>query len=248
MDCGHKCLKYMLFVFNFLFWVLGIVVLGVGIYSRIKAGNYDTLLGDGGVASAANILIAAGVFVSLIGFVGCCGALKENKVMLIIYFILVLLIFVLEIAAGALAYTKKDLMEKHLTDNLKLVVETNYGKKGDEAQKAMDVAIDWFQQEVKCCGAVNPQEWQQNDLFKNGTTIAPDSCCKLGKTAGCATATALAEGKLFPTGCIVAGKAFVKEHMWQVGGVGVGIAVIQLLVMIAAIMLCRAIGKEGNLA
>ena len=247
MDCGHKCLKYMLFAFNFLFWVLGIVVLGVGIYSRIKAGNYDTLLGEGGVASAANILIAAGVFVSLIGFVGCCGALKENKVMLIIYFILVLLIFVLEIAAGVLAYTKKDLMEKHLKENLIQVVEKNYGKANpDEAQKAMNLAIDWFQQEVKCCGATGPAEWLKNPKYKNGTKeIAPKSCC-ITKADECNNKGAVPG--VFATGCIDAGKKFVKDHMWQVGGVGVGIAIIQLLVMIAAILLCRAIGKEGNLA
>lgn len=248
MDCGHKCLKYMLFAFNFLFWVLGIVVLGVGIYSRIKAANYDTLLGEGGVASAANILIASGVFVSLIGFVGCCGAMKENKVMLIIYFILVLLIFILEIAAGALAYTKKDLMEKHLAKNLQELVATNYGKKNpDAAQKALDVALDWFQTQVKCCGSLGFEDWMKSTWHKNitgaGTPIAPKSCC-IKEVDGCNTNKAT----IYQTGCIEAGKKFVKDHMWQVGGVGVGIAIIQLLVMIAAILLCRAIGKEGNLA
>jgi hypothetical protein len=249
MECGHRCLKYLLFAFNFLFWVLGIVVLGVGIYSRIKGGNYDTILGEGGFASAANILIASGVFVSLIGFVGCCGALKESKVMLIIYFILVLLIFILEIAAGALAYTKKDLMEKHLKDNLSKFVHTNYGAKNpDESQKAVDVAVDWFQEKVKCCGATGPKEWMDSAWRKTGTgstntTLAPDSCCIL-KAKNCAVALI----NVWPKGCVDQGKQFVKDHMWQVGGVGVGIAVIQLLVMIAAIALCRNISKEGNLA
>lgn len=249
MNCGHKCLKYMLFAFNFLFWILGLAVLGVGIYSRIKAENYDSLLGEGGVASAANILIAAGVFVALIGFVGCCGALKENKVLLIIYFILVLLIFILEIAAGVLAYTKKDLMEKHLKENLIKVVSTNYGN-SDTAAKGLTKALDWFQEKVKCCGSLGVSDWYESQwkLKKLNSTsgkllLAPESCCTQ-KVADCNTNVAT----MWKIGCIDAGKKFVKDHMWQVGGVGVGIAVIQLLVMIAAILLCRAIGKEESVA
>merc|ERR1712048_665540 len=129
----------------------------------------------------ANILIAAGIFVAIIGFVGCCGAMKQNKVMLIIYFILVLLIFILEIVAGALAYTKKDLMEKHLSENLKKVVDENYGTANpDTATKAMIKAIDWFQQEVKCCGATGYEEWKTSNWGKsNNGTLAPESCCKV---------------------------------------------------------------------
>lgn len=52
---------------------------GVGIWSRVAARDYEVLLGDSDVDKAANILIAAGVLVLIIGFVGCCGAMKENK-------------------------------------------------------------------------------------------------------------------------------------------------------------------------
>ena len=59
-------------------------MLGVGIWSRIQSKDYDTLLGSGGLTSAANIMIAAGCFVMVIGFVGCCGAMKESKWLLVI--------------------------------------------------------------------------------------------------------------------------------------------------------------------
>lgn len=255
MGCGHTFLKYTLFAFNFLFWVLGLVVLGVGIYSRINSKNYDSLLGDGGVASAANILIAAGVFVAIIGFVGCCGAIRQNKVMLIIYFILVLLIFILEIVAGALAYTKKDLMEKHLKDNLTKVVSTNYleGKTMENpSQLAMNKALDWLQQTIECCGTNGYADWKkagnkwaaEMKNLNRTDELAPKSCCKVENAAGCNKN----QLTIYTKGCFEAGKSFVKEHMWQVGGVGIGIAVIQVFVMVAAILLCRNIDKEGNLA
>ena len=67
----------------FLFQLCGIGVLGVGIYSRVQAKDYDSILGSGGITTAANIMIAAGFFVMLVGFVGCCGALKESRFLLV---------------------------------------------------------------------------------------------------------------------------------------------------------------------
>ena len=49
----------------------------------MQAKDYDSFLGSGGVTSAANIMIAAGALVMVIGFVGCCGALKESKGLLV---------------------------------------------------------------------------------------------------------------------------------------------------------------------
>lgn len=248
MDCGAKCMKYMLFAFNFLFWVLGIAVLGVGIYSRIKSDNYDTILGDGGASSAANILIASGVFVSIIGFVGCCGAIKENKTMLIIYFILVLLIFILEIAAGALAYAKKDEMEEELTKNIQKIIMDNYSDdhEADAATKGLVKAIDWFQKEVKCCGASGINDWLTSTWFKEQTdksNLAPKSCC-IVEVPGCQKIKL----SLYTTGCVDAGVKFVNSHVMDVVKVAIGVAVVQLLVMISAICLCKAIGSEEEMA
>jgi len=40
LGCGMKCLKYLLFAFNFIFWVAGIAVLALGIWSRIEAKDW----------------------------------------------------------------------------------------------------------------------------------------------------------------------------------------------------------------
>jgi hypothetical protein len=41
-------------------------------------------MGESGFQAAANIMIAAGALVMFIGFVGCCGAVKENKCFLLL--------------------------------------------------------------------------------------------------------------------------------------------------------------------
>ncbi|KAG7257076.1 hypothetical protein CRUP_027726, partial [Coryphaenoides rupestris] len=56
------CLKYLLFVFNFLFW-----------------SDYLSLLASSTFAVSAYILILAGSLVVVTGFLGCCAVIREQK-------------------------------------------------------------------------------------------------------------------------------------------------------------------------
>lgn len=58
--------------------------MAVGIWTRVSAGEYSSLMNESGFQTAANIMIAAGALVMFIGFVGCCGAIKENKCFLLL--------------------------------------------------------------------------------------------------------------------------------------------------------------------
>lgn len=62
----------------------GIAVMAVGIFARVSASNYSALMDEGGFKSAANILIAAGALVMIIGAIGCCGVMKEKKWLLLL--------------------------------------------------------------------------------------------------------------------------------------------------------------------
>ena len=64
--------------------MFGIAILGVGIWAKVKFGDYAVLSESVDYATASNVLIAAGVIVALVAFFGCCGAWKENRLFLII--------------------------------------------------------------------------------------------------------------------------------------------------------------------
>ncbi|XP_065070841.1 CD151 antigen-like [Rhopilema esculentum] len=242
LGCGMTCLKYLLFAFNFLFWIAGIGVLGVGIWSRVQAKDYDSFLGDGGLTSAANVMIAAGAFVMVIGFVGCCGAWKESKWLLVIYFILLLFIFILEIAAGIFAYVKKDKVIKTVSDNVKKSIKTNYGA-SDQASKTFTKSIDFMQKELKCCGVNGPSDWNNTVWYQKyrGSLETPKSCCKDQKAASCGTSSS----DNFSKGCVKAMEDYVSSHIAIIGGIGVGIAFVQLLGMVCAMCLCRATSYDN---
>nr|XP_036867401.1 tetraspanin-4 isoform X3 [Manis javanica] len=61
----------------------GCGILGVGVWLATTQGSFATLSSSFPSLSAANLLIVTGTFVMAIGFVGCIGAIKENKCLLL---------------------------------------------------------------------------------------------------------------------------------------------------------------------
>ncbi|XP_071754185.1 tetraspanin-8-like isoform X2 [Centroberyx gerrardi] len=158
----NKCVKYLLFFFNFLFWVSGCIILGVSIYLKVeKDGNKITSEAVPGI----DLMIAIGVIIMVLGFLGCCGAIRENRCMLLMFFIGLLIIFILLLAAGILGAVDenkaKDLVKEHLADLVPL--------KDQPADVQTD--LQKLEEELKCCGVVNgPSDW--------GNSV-PSSCdCK----------------------------------------------------------------------
>lgn len=251
LGCGMNCLKILLFAFNFIFWLLGVALLAVGIWSRVDTGTWDTLLEDSTILNAANMMIAAGVIVAVIGFLGCCGAMKKSKCMLVSYAVLIFLIFILEIAAGIFTYTKKDAVQQKLSTHLEKAVNNSYGG-ATESDKALTKSVDWFQQNVKCCGTNAPGDWKKTAWYNKSdkSKNVPQSCC-IEEKSGCNSGTVvslLSAKKIYSSGCVAAGKQFAKDHMWKIGGAAIGIGVIQLFGIVFAICLCKAIGDEETTA
>lgn len=253
MGCATNVVRYLFFAFNFIFWILGIVVFAIGIYSRVENDSWKDLLNTDTLFAAANLLIAAGVIVAIIGFFGCCGAIKKVQWMLGVYCALVILIFILEVAAGGYAYQNRETVEDELTSGLTKAVKLNYGEKDNTGAKGFTKTVDWFQKKVKCCGVTNATDWKTSKWyttfknFTNNVNAVPDSCCKT-VTAGCGEKIANYQdtAKIYTEGCVDAGKDFAKKNLYLVGGVGVGIAIVELLAIVFGVCLICAFKDEDK--
>lgn len=104
-------MKYLLFFFNFIFWLSGSLVLAVGLWLRFDP-NVASLLNEDGAPEtffiAVYILIGVGGIMMLVGFFGCCGAVRESQCLLGSFFACLLVIFGAEVAAGVFGFLKKD--------------------------------------------------------------------------------------------------------------------------------------------
>uniref|UniRef100_A0A4W3HBH1 Tetraspanin n=1 Tax=Callorhinchus milii TaxID=7868 RepID=A0A4W3HBH1_CALMI len=80
VEGGMKCIKYLIFIFNFLFWVSGIALIVVGILVQTQM-NGTFLISDSSASGAPIVIIVVGVVINFVAFFGCCGAWKENYCM-----------------------------------------------------------------------------------------------------------------------------------------------------------------------
>lgn len=240
--CGTICLKYLLFAFNFLFWLAGGVVMAVGVWTLVLKSDYISLLSSKTYAASAYILVLAGVIVMVTGVLGCCATFKEQKRLLRVYFILLLCIFLLEILAGVLAYIYYQQLNDELKQNLKKTMTEKYNQTNYEH---ITKAVDKLQQEFKCCGSNSSADWAESVYIRSGAKgrKVPDSCCKT-ITNMCGIRDHPSNIYKVEGGCITKLENFILDHLKIIGAVGVGIACVQIIGMVFTCCLYRNLKAE----
>ena len=82
----------------------GLVVFSIGVWTLSDKSFMERLLGSNLYVASAAILIATGIVVTIISFLGTLGAYREIKCMLLIFFVILMLIFITMMVGGILGY------------------------------------------------------------------------------------------------------------------------------------------------
>ncbi|XP_070569502.1 CD63 antigen-like [Ptychodera flava] len=234
VEGGMKVVKYLVFFFNFIFWLCGGLLIIIGALAQSKYSEYTSI--TGGLFSGLPIyIIIVGCVIFVVSFLGCCGAVKENYCMVTTFAVLLVIILLLEIAAVIAGYVLQDeiydAVNKGLLDAQKDYVDDN---------EVVQETYDSLQSEVECCGANNYTDWLK---FPNQSI--PDSCC-VNETAGCGAkaGTNPSADVIYPKGCTAKLEAVLIDNFEIIAGVAIGIAVVELLGIICACCLMRSIKSE----
>lgn len=226
MACGVSCVKYLVFVFNLLFALTGLTILTVGAIIESAYHHYSNFVGSN-VWSAPILLIVVGSLVFIIAFVGCCGALKESSCMVLSFSIFLIIIFLCEIGIGIAGYVKHGQLGSILEKGFNTTM--NEYEHNEEAWKLI-------QTELECCGTNGPEDWKQ--IFHNNTL--PTACC-----------VALPVGQdncdlehSYTKGCMPKLLHLFESNALIIAGVGVGIALVQLIGVCYACCLYRAFRRN----
>lgn len=226
-----RCVKFLVFFFNFLFWLCGIALIVIGIYVQIELNN--TLIMSSASASGAPIvIIVVGVVIFFVSFFGCCGAWKESYCMVTTFAILLTIIFLVEIAAAIAGYIFKDKVRTLLHDGL----EDGMKKYNDSVLRE---AIDNLQKEYSCCGVNNYTDWFSIPPFKANNSV-PSSCCWANATS-LDTCGRNPPQSINTGGCVKSIEAWLRKHIVIVAAVALGIAFFELLGIIFACCLMKGI-------
>jgi len=238
---GMTLVKYLLFLFNFIFWLSGIALLIVGTVLQVKFRQYVNVLGDDFLA-APIIFIAAGCVIAVLGFFGCCGAIRENYCMTMTFAVLLGVIFIVEMAVGIAGYVLRNDLETIVSEQMQSGMrnynQTDYG--------GLSTTWDEMQRGFHCCGVANYTDWAHTVKYSSNTNV-PDSCCRR-ETSKCGEHTRGAnmlndpmganddddETPVYTQGCVGQMQKWVKDNVALVGSFGAGICAVQLAVMIIA--------------
>ncbi|KAK6166602.1 hypothetical protein SNE40_023255 [Patella caerulea] len=225
VEGGMRCIKLLLFVFNLLFVLAGIGLIGAGSYVQIKLTSYNDFLGNQ-YTGPGILLIIVGVIIFGIAFFGCCGAVKENYCLVMTFAVLLSIIFILEIAGGIAGFVLKDQLDKEVKEVLNKKIE-DY-KKNDTAAIQ---AFDELQKEFECCGVMDKNDWKGN---------IPNSCCPEDTLIN----NKCPPTKVYEEGCDAKFISWIQDKILIIGGIGIGLAFVQIVGICFSCCLARAIRKE----
>ena len=103
---------------NIVFGLLGLTLLGIGGYVMTEVKKYSGVTEDS-YDSIPIFIICLGLFVFLISFFGCFGALKKNSCMTMTYSVVLGILVICQIGAGIAGFVLKDDLISSLETELK---------------------------------------------------------------------------------------------------------------------------------
>ncbi|XP_032937004.1 tetraspanin-15-like isoform X5 [Catharus ustulatus] len=161
--------------------ILGLLILGVGIYAEAERQRHRTL--EGIFLAPAVLLLLLGITVFLVSFVGMLGSLRDNRTLLRTFFWVLLLIFLTELLLILMEIIFESKMNEVFHSNIQEGIRHYY----DDLD--FKNILDFVQEKFSCCGGDEFRDWEVNQYHAcNGSGAlacgVPHSCCVRGVPGG----------------------------------------------------------------
>jgi tetraspanin-7 len=225
------CVKFLLTLFNFIFWLSGVAILGLGVWMKIELYMYmelTTVYYD----AAPYILIGVGCAIIVIGSFGCMCTIRGHSCLLYVFSIILMLVFIVELATAISAF----IYEKQLSQGFKSGLTEAMNQYRDDEEKKD--AVDGIQSGLKCCGNSNYKDWYNISWSKKAEpNKVPHSCCI---KKGCDGSEV---DEIYQEGCFEKLSTFMQSNFLMIGGIAIGFAFLQLFGALLACCLAKNINK-----
>jgi len=223
MGCATGIVKYLVFLANLLFALAGLGLIIVGIMYKLNIKEVTGVLpGDFGLAPILSIIIGAIVFIT--AFLGCCGAVKESTCMLTTYAIVLLTIFIIQVAIGVYVFLQVK-NENEFRAKIKANVQNTFDNRNNpEANETMQVT----QRYLHCCGVNGPEDYPSNQI--------PLSCCH-NSDHQCPSLN----NEVYHDGCYPKLVELLLNSSQVIGGIAIGIAAIEIIGAVFGLCLASSI-------
>lgn len=175
--------RYVIYIYTLLKIVaISVIVLATWMLTDNKTFLVSIAQEGNNYEAGLYILLAAGILMFIVSFLGCFGALKHSRCSLITFFVIILVIIVAQIAFAGWLYTHSDrldgLLRSSVINTVKVIfrpviirfvnnytletskqtsdylLQEEYGEVESRTQ-----IMDAIQSGLECCGATGPADW-----------------------------------------------------------------------------------------
>ncbi|XP_028986092.1 CD82 antigen isoform X2 [Betta splendens] len=235
LELEIQLLKFCCAVFNSLFLVLGLCVVGCAVWILFDQGSFLHLLSSAELRTAALVLLLIGAVVTVVSVAGCVGADREQRFLLLTY-----LGFLLILALGQAFVT--------------LVLLLNKNKIKQSLDEAVDQAVHGFGGRHRA--DVLMDNMQHYSLNLTRPDVLPCSCFgTVGpgfSSAWCSELLNFTEplfgsgNGLFDQGCEQKLSRWLQDSGATVLALDAGLIVIQAIQFVVTVLLYRAFGTKAR--
>uniref|UniRef100_H2Y5R9 Tetraspanin n=1 Tax=Ciona savignyi TaxID=51511 RepID=H2Y5R9_CIOSA len=237
----------MMFVFNVAILLCGCAVLGLGIWVVVDFSSFTATLNATSLLFqyASYVVIVVGSITIVMSFIGCVGAWKKNKCLLVTFAVIHMIFLLAEIAAIVMAFAFTSDLDRLLSDGATKTIKEDYGVTGGVGS-SVTVAWDFAQTTLKCCGYHNGNDYigSHYDVIVTHAQPWPNSCCDLN-AAGISRLSIYRCSRVImlitSQGCSTSLKNIVREYAVVIGGVTIGVMMVQLLAVVFACCIASSV-------
>ncbi|XP_062320577.1 tetraspanin-19 [Osmerus eperlanus] len=243
-------LKFFSAIFNTFFGILGVSIFGCALWILFDTGSFVAVL-KSDVKTFAGCLFVVGLVATSVSVVGCAGAHLENRCLLVLDTIFLICIVLGQVFVTVLLLLNQGKVENILSEKVDAIIsEYGNGTSGLEWK-----LLDNVQHYGQCCGRESHADWMKNFFISslnlswvNSSMVFPCSCFN---SSGCSilasNITLFGTGSHYTEGCQNKILNWLKENIFAILGIDLGLLLIQVLQFVVAVYLFQNVGLKSRL-
>lgn len=244
-----QLLKFSSTLLNLLFLALGLSVAGCGLWILFD-GSFISVASSSSddLWMVAVALLCAGGVLLVVSVVGCVGAQRESRVLLLSVSVGLVLLLLAQIFITLLLLLTKD----QITQNTMEAVDQLIKQYSTEEH----LLLDNLQHYAECCGRKNPSDWLNNDFVQslNQSEVLPCSCFRLNRYepgSFCSDDLSLVSELIlyannsYSQGCQDVLSEWINGNLLTIVGMNMGLILIQVLQLVVVACLFRSFGAKS---
>ncbi|UJR37782.1 hypothetical protein I4U23_030474 [Adineta vaga] len=237
--CSVFGIKAAIIIVGFILFVAVLLLLYLSSWTILTKHKYALLASAYLYTTTTYFLLLSAIITCIAIIVLFITSWNEYQKGLKLTLLILTLTFAFEITASLLEFGYTVNLEERLSKNLLETIQDKYLFDSGKTE-----TFDQMQKFLRCCGSKSFKDWQLNPNFNISMASAvPDSCCKSYEPKCAQKPYGKHPSNIFYKGCSPALYNFYHTHLVTLGCVTVGVAFLQIFIIILLVWLIKRLEK-----